>query len=53
MLLFFRGEEKQSRENRKVGRKCKQEHVLQSYYDEENPRSGNRASWKFAGVAGA
>ena len=43
MSLDFLGEDKQSHENRKNGRKCKQENVLQSYYDEENSRSEHSA----------
>ena len=47
---FFRGEGKQSHENPKNRRKCEQENVLHQYYDEENSRSENPASWEIVGV---
>ena len=49
-ILGGRGEEKQSHENRKNERKCKQENVLHSYYDGENSKSENPVSWEFAGA---
>jgi len=35
------------------GRKCKQENVLHSYYDEEDSRSEHATSWEIGGAENA
>ena len=49
-FLDEESEDKQSNENPKKGSKCKQENVLHSYYDEEDSRNENAASWEIAGA---
>ena len=46
-------EKDQSHENRKPGRKCREENVLHSYYSEENSTNENpaiTASWEITGA---